>query len=279
MMAFDSPSFSREYEAFGGQVTQGGIAPYVVVPGSKSRVRRFAECWDEARRIAEFREFLIYSGSYEGVPMTACSTGIGGTSVAVAVRELVLLGAQTLIRVGVTGTLQEKVSVGDLTIATAAIRDDRISGYFVPGEIPALASPDVVLALVSACQQRGYRSHAGVTATTGTFYCGEGRSGALGYTQSFMAPIVDDFTRRGVLDWDTETSVLYSLGASMGARVGRINGVVDSPSSDQADPAAEERAVWASLDAVALLARWDDQPTKETNTGFPSGHRPSGGGR
>lgn len=253
-----TPDFSPHFR-FGGSVQPGKIAPYVLVPGSKSRVLRLANLWDDATEVTEYHEFLIYTGSVGGVPISACSTGIGGTSVAVAVQELVRLGAHTLIRVGVTGTLQETVAVGDLTIASAAVRSDRISDFYVPSEIPALASHEIILVLAAACQSKGYRFHVGTTATNGTFYCGEGRSGANGYTQSFMNTIVDDFVRSGILDWDTETATLLSLAGWMGVRAGRINAVLDSPRSTQSDPQAEERAVQAVLEAVKILAGWDQQ--------------------
>jgi uridine phosphorylase len=252
----DDPVLSFQHRFF-RRVQPGDIAPFVLVPGSKSRVRRFASYWDRAVQIAETHEFLIYTGELNGVPVSACSTGIGGTSVAIAIQELVALGAHTLIRVGVTGTLQETVEVGDLIIATAAIRSDRISDFYVPKEIPALASYEIVLALAAACQRKQYTFHLGVTATTGTFYCGEGRPGANNYTQSFMTTIMDDFARSGVLDWDTETATLFSLASRFGVRAGRINAVLDSPQSTQTDPQAEERAVQAALEAVKILADWD----------------------
>ena len=252
----NNSSASPHYR-FGQRVQPGDIAPYVLVPGSKSRVLRLAGLWDSASLVAEYHEFLIYTGTFSGIPVSACSTGIGGTSVAIAVQELVELGAHTLIRVGVTGTLQETVAVGDLTIASAAVRVDRISEFYVPPDFPALASPEIILALAAACQRQGYSFHVGVTATNGTFYCGEGRPGAKGYSQSFMSTIVDDFTRSGVLDWDTETAVLFSLAGWLGIRSGRINAVLDSPRSSQSDPQAEERAVRAALQAVQILADWD----------------------
>jgi len=248
------PSFHNQ---FGGRLHSGDIAPYVLVPGSKERVIQITKHWDYAEKITDYREYLIYSGVMAGVKVSACSTGIGGTAVAVAVDELIALGAHTLIRVGVTGTLQENIVVGDVTIASAAIRADRISDFFVPPEFPALSSLEVLLALSAACQKRQYNFHVGVTATNGTFYCGEGRPGANEYTQSFMATIVDDFVRSGVLDWDTETAILFSLAAWRGARAGRFNGVLDSPRSKEKDPRAEERAVLAALDTVLILADWD----------------------
>ena len=250
-----STSLFNKY--FGGQLQSGDIAPYVLVPGSKERVVQFTKYWDHAEKIVDFREYLVYSGEIAGVQISACSTGIGGTAVAVVLEELIALGANTLIRVGVTGTLQEYIAVGDVTIASAAIRADRISSFYVPPEIPALSSHEVLLALSAACQKRQYNFHVGITATNGTFYCGEGRPGANEYTQSFMATIVDDFVRSGVLDWDTETAILFSLAGWHGARAGRINGVLDSPRSKEKDPKAEERAVLAALDAVLILADWD----------------------
>lgn len=252
-----NPSSANFHHHFGGQVKSGDIAPFVFVPGSKERVIQFTKYWDQSGKVADYHEYLVYSGEIGGVPVTACSTGIGGTAVVVAVEELISLGAHTLIRVGVTGTLQEYISVGDVTLASAAILADRISPFYVPVEIPALSSYEVLLALTAACQKHEFRFHVGVTATNGTFYCGEGRPGANEYTQSFMGTIVDDFVKSGVLDWDTETAMLFSLAAWRGVRAGRINGVLDSPRSKEKDSKAEERAVLAALDAVRILAEWD----------------------
>ncbi len=252
----------RLHSHFGGLCQVGDIAPYVLVPGSKARVHQMAELWDDARVVADYHEFLIFSGEFKGVPISACSTGIGGVSVAIAARELIDLGAHTLIRVGVTGALLEDVPVGGAAIASGAIRRDRVSDFYLPLQMPALSSPEVLLALVSACQQRGVDFRVGITATTGSFYCGEGREGFNGYTQSWMGTLVDDFQRSGVMDWDTETATLFAVATAEGIRAGRINGVLESMLSDAFEPKAEERAVRASLDAVAILASWDESPNK-----------------
>jgi uridine phosphorylase len=250
-----NPLFYR----FGGKCQPGDIAPYVLVPGSKQRVKNLVDLWDSSRQVAEFREYLIYTGVYKGVPVSACSTGIGGASVALAASELYELGGRTFIRVGVTGPLQSFVNVGDVIIASAAIRNDRISDYYLYSDIPALASLDVVLALVAACQRRNVTFHVGVGATAGTFYCGEGKPGFNEYKQSFMNDIAKDFERSGVLDWDTETATLFTTAFVLGARAGRINGVLDNNSTGEYDPNAEERAVHAAVEAIRILANWDKQ--------------------
>lgn len=237
----------------------GDVAPYVLVPGSKARVRRFAQLWDKAALIFDYHEFLLYTGEYGGVPISACSSGIGGASVAVVVQELAKLGVHTMIRVGVTGALQANINVGDVIIASGAIRRDRVSEFYFPLEIPAISSHEVILALAAVCEHHKFTYHVGITATTGTFYCGEGRLGFGGYNQSWMSTIVEDLNKCAAVDWDTETATLFSLAGSLGIRAGRINGVLDALTSDIVDPKAEERAVFAGLDAIRILNFWDQK--------------------
>ena len=260
----DPQQWQIVHREFGGQCKQGDIAPYVLVPGSKARTRRFASLWDDARLMADHHEFLIYSGTYEGIPLSVCSTGIGGTSVSVAIEELISLGGHTFIRVGVTGSLQRDIPVGMLTIASAAVRRDRTSCGFIPMAIPALASPEVTLALRSACIEKEFKFRIGITATSGTFYCGEGRPGYNGYSQKWMEAIVSDFQQAGIIDWDTETAALYAICLARGVRAGRINGVVDSVLGEAPDPSAEERAVEAALLGVSKLAAWDQENKPES---------------
>jgi uridine phosphorylase len=140
------------HSRFGGQCAPGDIAPYVLVPGSQTRVKRFAAAWDSSRKVAEHFEFLAYTGEMAGVPVSACSTGIGGRSVSIAVDELAELEAHTFIRVGVTGAIQPGVGVGDLVIASGAVRMDKTSEHYVFQEYPAVADFEVVAAL-----RLGYR--------------------------------------------------------------------------------------------------------------------------
>ncbi len=247
-------SWRRRHQSFGQRVDPESVARYVLVPGSKQRVLMFAEAWDKSEEIINHSEFLLYTGWMNGIRVSACSTGIGGTSVAVATEELISLGAHTFIRVGITGTLQTHIQVGEVTIASAAVRMDRVSSAFLPAFLPAVASPDVVLALQDASDELGFKHHTGLTATTGTFYCGEGRPGYDGYLLSSMKDIVEDFRAAGVMDWDTETATLFSLCIARGVRAGRVNGVVDSPSSEESDPSAEQKAVQVGLAAVGKLA-------------------------
>ena len=57
---------------------------------------------DDAHQVACNREYNVWTGTLLGEKVTACSTGIGGPSAAIAMEELHKCGADTFLR---TGTL------------------------------------------------------------------------------------------------------------------------------------------------------------------------------
>ncbi|MBN1267789.1 MAG: nucleoside phosphorylase [Anaerolineales bacterium] len=250
------------HERFGGQCTPEDIGGYVFVPGSQRRARQLAEAWKDPREIASHYEFLVLSGKLNETSVTACSTGIGGRSTSIAVTELAELGGHTFVRVGVTGSLQPEVQVGDLIIASAAVRMDKTSEHFVTLAYPALAHFEVLVALIAAAQDNDFRYHVGISATSSSFYCGEGSSGFNGYRHSGMDAIESDLQAARVYDWDTETATLFTLCGLYGLRAGRVNAVVDDPETGVYNPIGEANAVKTALDAVRILSAWDQDKKK-----------------
>ncbi|MDW8010550.1 MAG: hypothetical protein RMH84_03030, partial [Sulfolobales archaeon] len=87
----------------------GDVPRYILLPGDPGRVPLIARFWDESRLVAEHRGFVTYVGRYRGVSLAATSTGIGGPSTAIVLEELLRAGADTFIRVGTTGALQNYI--------------------------------------------------------------------------------------------------------------------------------------------------------------------------
>ncbi|HEY8531840.1 MAG TPA: hypothetical protein VIL08_06295, partial [Limnochorda sp.] len=79
------------------QCGPGDVAPVVLLPGDPSRIDWIARELDEVREVAFNREFRTVTGRFQGVPVSATSTGIGGASAAIAVEELIRVGARVLI--------------------------------------------------------------------------------------------------------------------------------------------------------------------------------------
>ena len=82
---------------------EGDAGKYVILPGDPKRCKKIAEFLTDAELVADKREFTTYTGYLNGVKVSVTSTGIGGPSAAIAMEELVNVGADTFIRVGTCG--------------------------------------------------------------------------------------------------------------------------------------------------------------------------------
>jgi len=87
-------------------VEEGAVNGTVLLPGDPGRVDLIAEHLDDVEHLSDNREYRLVNGTYDGTPLTVCSTGVGCPSAAVAVEELAEVGAERLVRVGTTGGLQ-----------------------------------------------------------------------------------------------------------------------------------------------------------------------------
>lgn len=142
-----SEDASKQYHT---QVGKGDIGRYILMPGDPKRCIKIAQYLDDAKLIADSREYTTYTGTLDGVKVSVTSSGIGGPSTAIAMEELSLCGADTFVRVGTCGGMQPQVKSGDLVVATGAIRMEGTTREYAPIEFPAVASFDVVDALIKA---------------------------------------------------------------------------------------------------------------------------------
>ncbi len=136
----------------------GDVARSVLVPGDPGRAGRIAALFDESRMVAQNREYVVYTGATGGVPVSVCSTGIGGPSASIALEELVNIGAEVFIRVGSAGGRQNDIAIGTPVVITAAHRGEGTSRAYLPPEFPAVADLDVTNALVEAGRESGSRT-------------------------------------------------------------------------------------------------------------------------
>ena len=152
------------------QIRPGDVGRYVILPGDPKRCAKIAAHFDDAKLVADSREYMTYTGYLEGEKVSVTSTGIGGPSASIAMEELVRCGADTFIRVGTCGGIDLDVKGGDIVIATGAIRMEGTSKEYAPIEFPAVANLDVTNALVAAAKELGYTHHAGVVQCKDAFY-------------------------------------------------------------------------------------------------------------
>lgn len=148
----------------------GDVGKYVLLPGDPKRCAKIAKHFDDAKLIADSREYVTYTGYLNGEKVSVTSTGIGGASASIAMEELVKCGADTFIRVGTCGGIDLNVKGGDVVIASGAIRMEGTSREYAPIEFPAVADFNIVNALAKAADNLGYTKHVGVVQCKDAFF-------------------------------------------------------------------------------------------------------------
>ena len=212
-----SEDLNRQYHI---QVAKGEVGRYVIMPGDPKRCEKIARYLDNAELIADNREFVTYTGNLDGVKVSVTSTGIGGPSAAIAMEELHNCGADTFIRIGTCGGIQENVKSGDIVIATGAVRMEGTSREYAPIEYPAVTDLAVTNALAAAAKDLGYTCHTGVVQSKDAFY---------GQHEPETKPVSyellnkwEAWKRLGCLASEMESAALFVVGNYLRVRVGSI---------------------------------------------------------
>ena len=198
----------------------GEIARYVIVPGDPNRVPIIAQSLESPVHQGQKREFNAYKGTYKDIEVSVVSTGIGCPSTAIAVEELSYLGAEVLIRIGTSGSVDKTAKKGDIFIATAAVRDDGTSKQYIPIEFPAVASHSVVDNLIKASEDLNIETKVGICQSKDSFF------GETEPERMPVAPYLDykwsAWQKGGVGASEMEAATLFTLSQIKKIQAGAI---------------------------------------------------------
>lgn len=200
------------------QVPVAELAPHVLVVGDPARAATAAALLESARLVGANREYVTYTGTYRGLPVSVTSHGVGSGGAAIAFEELCRGGATTLVRAGTAGGLAPSVQDGALAVATGAVRAEGVTPKIVPLGYPAVADPELVLALRAAAAERDIVAHAGIVLTSDLFY---------------PHPVLGDelalWQRARCVAVEMELAALLVIAAQHGARAGGVFAVDGNP--------------------------------------------------
>jgi uridine phosphorylase len=238
-------------------LAKGEVGEYVLVPGDPGRTPMIAKYLDGAREVAFSREYRTFTGSLSGVPVSTMSTGMGGPSVAIAVEELHELGVHTFLRVGTCGAAQPEIKMGDLVIGIGSVRSEGTPNGYVPLEYPAIASLEVVNALMDAAEAARVPHHCGVLRSVDALYSDL-------VPDSMPRPNLREelemWSRAGILSNDMESSTLFVVARIRKLRAGTINLCVDELGAGEIhhlDPSYMDRMLKVAVEALRRLIERD----------------------
>jgi uridine phosphorylase len=214
---------------------EGEVSEYVILCGEPERVPKISSLLDGAKEVRKVREYTVHSGQLDRTAVTVASTGIGGPSTAILLEEMANLGANTFIRIGTSGGIADGLEKGDFVISTGAVRLDGTSKSYAWSEYPAVASYDIVAALVDSASRSKCRFDVGICLSVDGFYsenkmlkdgkvCPMSQSG---YMPSFMENRLADAKMMRVKNIEMENSTIFTMSSLLGFRAGAICAVSD----------------------------------------------------
>lgn len=229
------------------------ISRYIFCPGDHVRAKKIADHFEDGNVVTESRGYAVFSGSYNGVFMTSCGTGMGGPTVAIALTELANMGADTFIRVGSCGVFQEGQKSGDVIIGSGTVRAGGTSNAYLPPMFPAVPTFEVVRQIVRSAESLD------VPHTVGVGIAGD----------AFYGPRDPDSRQRlidaGLVSVEMESDTLFILGMYHGWRTGALYASDGTPNEIKPEAGekdfrtGEENVIRIALDAMAKIAEADER--------------------
>jgi len=235
------------------------LGDIVLVVGDQGRVELISRHFSSIEHKVNNREFVGHTGEYNGIRITALSTGIGTDNLDIVVNELDALvnidlekrtpkektRSLKIIRLGTCGALQEDIPVDTRIVSAYGIGLDNVLHYYAyentdaeqrvlnafleqtewPDNLPV---PYVAAGDKELIERLGSDNVVGITLTSGGFYAPQGR-------QLRGVPSVDALNERftafeheglRAANFEMETSALYGLGSLLGHRTCTICTVV-----------------------------------------------------
>lgn len=238
----------------------GDLPNVVIMPGDPKRVVKIANQWDTKKKFADYRQFVTYKGQYKDKEIAAISSGIGPSACEIVLAELNNVGVKNIIRVGSCGTLKKDIELGELIISEAAVRLEDTSGHYIMKEYPAVASRMVTSSLIRACEENNLPYHVGITASSSSFYVGQGRE-YMKYLPSHRLNLVEDLEKANVLNFEMEASLMFVLGSIFNLNVGAICAVYANRVTNEFAVKGEKIAIKAANEAVRIV--YDELESKK----------------
>lgn len=174
-------------------VADGQIAKKVLLLSDPRQVPLYAAYLDNAEKVAEHREYVTYTGSFEGIGLSIMSCGFGCMPMAIAVEELNHLGVEEIIKIDACPALQPELRIGALVAGSAAVRSEGATREYIDISYPAVSDMGLLSKLLNAGAEDSalFRSHDCLSLDTPWSFGGKER---LQYWQRLGVQVVDGET-------------------------------------------------------------------------------------
>ena len=225
----------------------GTLGRFALIPGPKERSHKILQALENPTRSFSFLDYEMHTGTYDGKRVSVGNGGRYAPDTAMTTEMLCASGVESLIRIGSCGSLQKEIKIGDLIIATGALRGEGTTAYYVAKNFSTVSDPGLVHALTEAAKSLNVRCHLGRVYTTDALFCES-------------PELIEELEQQGVSGIDMVTSAFLTIAQLRRKKAAAIMAVSDECLTGQLgfrEPAfleAEEKMVEVALKAIRLLS-------------------------
>lgn len=229
------------------QVRPGDFGKYAIIPGTADRRDAVLQYLEHPVKSFSFFEYSLYTGTYQGVKVAVGNGGRFSPDTAIMTEILCAGKVEYILRAGSCGALDEKIKVGDIILATGAVRGDGVTPYYVDKDFKTVSDKGATEILEKAASENNIKVHKGLIWTTDAL---------LRETKE----IVEKVVKEGAIAVDMISSTLLTIAQVKGVKACSISAVSDNlitgelgfMNPDYYD--AEAKVIKICLDAVKALA-------------------------
>jgi uridine phosphorylase len=190
----------------------------ILVVGDPNRLDVVAQCLEGVEEISHNREYRSLKGNFEGQDIGAVSHGVGSAGAGACFEELCQSGATRIVRAGSAGGMQKGIGAGDIVVASAAVREDGLSPKLVPPSYPAVATPDIFIAMRAAAAELNVDTHEGLLLTSDMFY-----------PHDILGSDLPLWQKAGVIAVEMEVATLFVVCGLHGVETGAVVAIDGNP--------------------------------------------------
>jgi len=220
---------------------KGEIAEKVIMAGDPLRAQFMADNFlENPVQFNNVRNMFGFTGMYKGKRISVMGHGMGIPSIGIYTYELYnFYGAETIIRVGSAGSIQEDIHVGDLCLAMGACTNSNYGMQFeLPGTYAPIADFKLLRDAADACDHLGLDYRVGNVVSSDTFYNENAHN--------------DKWKNMGVLAIEMEASALYMNAARAGKRALTILTISDHILTGEVTTAEQRQNTFTDMMRVAF---------------------------
>ncbi|MDO8661772.1 MAG: hypothetical protein Q7K98_00930 [Candidatus Omnitrophota bacterium] len=197
------------------QLRPQDVAKYAIVPGPRDRLDVLIKKIENPVRNFSFMEYTMYTGTYQGIKVTAINGGRFSTDTSITTEVICNAKIENIIRVGTAGSLDENIKVGDLFVVDEVIRGDGVTPYYVDKNFKTVADKQIADTLYGIGKDMGLNIHRGKAWTTDAL---------LRETRE----IVEAKRKEGARAVDMVSSTLLTIAQTYNIKAGSILAVSDN---------------------------------------------------